>query len=235
MNNPSATTVILMIAISILGLYAAGEVNYYSCKSVLESNVDFPVITIPAIGVNEKINNVSVSQGVYHDNRSFVPANGEIVLYGHRTLQGSPFLRLDQLDYGDTVTLNWPEIGEINYTVINKTIVPENEELKYSDENSNIFLITCDPIGSTANRLIVEGNMISINKLNSQIIKENPQKYNSLIIIIIFLTFGSIISYFYLKSNRIYLIATVLTITAILVYFYFFPIPSDIIYSRVIG
>lgn len=235
MNKPTITTAILVILMFIIGLYVIGEVNYYSAKSIKEKNIDCPVVTIPSIGVNEKVNNISISNGVYHENKSFTPINGEVILYGHRTLQGSPFLRLNELNKGDTITLNWPNIGEVNYTVVNKTVVPENTELKYTNEDNNILLITCDPIGSTANRLIIEGNLTSVEELNNQIIKENPNQYNSIIIIVVFLISGLIISYFYWKDNRIYLTVTLMIITAILIYFYFFPIPSEIIYSRIIG
>lgn len=233
MNKPTISTIILIIVLAIIGLYAAGEVNYYSTKIISENNIDSPVVIIPSIGVNEKINNVSISQGVYHENKSFTPTNGEVVLFGHRTLQGSPFLRLNELNLGDTITLDWPGIGEVNYTVINKTVVPESTIMNYSNEDNNIFLITCDPIGSTANRLIIEGNMTSVEDLNMSVIQDNPQQYNALIIIIVFLAFGLVLSYFYSKENRIYLLITVLIIAAILIYFYFYPIPSDIIYSKI--
>lgn len=79
--------------IIILGLYAAGEVNYYSSKIAIEKNIDSPVVNIPTIGIEEKINNVSLSQGVMHDAKSFTPTNGDVILSGHRTLQGYPFLK----------------------------------------------------------------------------------------------------------------------------------------------
>ena len=69
----------------IIGLYALTEVNYFSYKQVAESkDVNASVVVIPAIGVFEKINNVSISQGVYIDETSNIPTKGDTVLYGHR-------------------------------------------------------------------------------------------------------------------------------------------------------
>lgn len=64
MDKPKITTIVVIICIIILGLYAAGEVNYYSSKIAIEKNIDSPVVNIPTIGIEEKINNVSLSQGV---------------------------------------------------------------------------------------------------------------------------------------------------------------------------
>lgn len=233
MEKPTIRTLIVIIVLIIIGLYAIGEVNYFSKKVVEEENITSPVVVIPSIGVHEKINNVSISQGVYHEEESFTPTNGEVILFGHRTLQGFPFLRLNELQSGDIISIQWPGIGEVNYTVTNQSIVPGSYTMNVSEDENNIFLITCDPIGSTANRLIVEGTMSSFNSINETIIHENPQQYNAAIIIAVFLAFGLLLTYFTPTNNRIYVLTAVAIITVILIYFYLFPIPSDIIYSKI--
>ena len=150
------STVIVIICIIIIGLYAAGEVNYFSQKTVSEKNITSPVVLIEKVGINEKINNVSLSQGVMLDEKSGIPTQGDVVLFGHRTLQGSPFLRLNEVNNGDTITLEWPGIGEVKYSVTNKKIVPATYKLETNQSGNHILLITCDPIGSTENRLIIE-------------------------------------------------------------------------------
>ena len=62
MDRPTITTVIVIICLLIIGLYAMGEVNYFSSKIVVERNVEAPTIIIDSIGVHEKINNQSLSQ-----------------------------------------------------------------------------------------------------------------------------------------------------------------------------
>ena len=233
MNKPTISTVIVIICLLIIGLYAMGEVNYFSSKVAVERNLDAPKIIIPSIGVDENINNETLNLGVLSDPSENIPTENPVVLYGHRTLQGSPFLRLNELGNGDTFMLEWPGIGELTYRVFDTKIVPATYELNAVGEN-NTYLITCDPIGSTENRLIVQGELIEQNPLNTTILKNNPQESNALIITAIFLVIGLIFSLIYPKDNRIYILATVLIISAILFYFYINPIPSEIIYDKII-
>ena len=211
-----------------------GEVNYFSSKVAIERNLEAPTIVIPSIGVNEKINNVSLSQGVLHEPTSYNPTQGDVLLFGHRTLQGSPFLRLNEISEGDTLVLEWPGIGEVNYKVINSTIVPATYQLDAVSGGDKLYLITCDPIGSTENRLIIEGQLSSVNPINEQIIKDNPQASNAILITAVFLIIGLIFSFFYPKEHRKYILATVLIIFAILLYCCINPIPSEIIYDKII-
>lgn len=234
MKKPSITTIIVIICILIIGLYAMGEVNYFSSKITVERNVDSPVIYIPSIGVDEKINNVSLSQGVLHELNSYTPTQGDTLLFGHRTLQGSPFLRLNELKAGDTLILEWPGIGELTYNVINSKIVPATYELNAQEGGDKLYLITCDPIGSTENRLIVEGELTATNPINNEIVQNNPQESNAIIITAIFLAVGLIFSFIYPKDNRIYILATVLIVTAILLICCVNPLPSELIYDKII-
>ena len=232
-EKPTALTVILIIVIAILGLYALGEVDYYSMKTAYEKNVEYPVLTIPAIELSEKINNNSLSQGVYMPPESYKPYTGDMIIYGHRTLQGSPFLRLDEITDGDKLVFQWPGIGEVNYTVKEKKVVPSTYKLRNNLDGTKVYLITCDPIGSTANRLIIEGEKNSTGPVQEKILRENPKQNYGLIIAIIFLIGGLALSLIYNKDNRIYLIITVLIVSGIIFYFYFFPIEPDIIFSKI--
>ena len=233
MNKPSISTIIVIVCLLIIGLYAMGEVNYFSSKIVAEKNIDSPKILIPSIGVYEKINTESLNHGVLSDPGENIPTENPVILYGHRTLQGSPFLRLNEVGIGDTFMLEWPGIGGLTYKVINTTIVPAAYELQPNGENST-YLITCDPIGSTENRMIVQGELIQESSLNTEIIKNNPQEFNAVIITAIFLIIGLAFSYFYPKENRIYILATVLIISAVLFYCCMNPIPSELIYDKII-
>lgn len=233
MNKPSISTIIVIVCLLIIGLYAMGEVNYFSSKIVAEKNIDAPKILIPSIGVDEKINTESLNRGVLSDPGENIPTENPVILYGHRTLQGSPFLRLNEVGIGDTFMLEWPGIGGLTYKVINTTIVPAAYELEPNGENST-YLITCDPIGSTENRMIVQGELIQESPLNTEIIKNNPQEFNAVIITAIFLIIGLAFSYFYPKENRAYILATVLIITAVLFYCCINPIPSELIYDKII-
>lgn len=233
MKKPTISTIVIIICILIIGLYAMGEVNYFSSKIAVERNLDSPVIIIPSVGINEKINSESLNQGVLIDPSSNIPTKDYIVLYGHRTLQGSPFFKLNELEKGDLLTLEWPGVGELNYTVTDKVIVPGTANAPTGDGDS-LFLITCDPIGSTENRIIVEGNLISQGPINNEILADNPQESTAFLISLAFLIIGSIFAYINPKDNRIYILAAVWIISAMLFYFCINPIPSEIIYEKII-
>lgn len=211
-----------------------GEVNYFSSKIAVERNIESPAIVIPSIGVNEKLNNESLSQGVLHEPTSYAPLEGDVLLFGHRTLQGSPFLRLNELSIGDELLLEWPGTGELVYNVINSTVVPAEYQLNAEEGGNSIYLITCDPIGSTANRLIIQGELKDTQPVNTTILKNNPQESNALIISAIFLIVGLVFSLIYSKEQRIYILAVVLIISAILFYCCINPIPSELIYDKII-
>ncbi|WP_295612057.1 class E sortase [uncultured Methanobrevibacter sp.] len=234
MNRPSISTIIVIICILIIGLYAAGEVNYFAHKTVTEKNITSPIVMVDKVGINEKMNNQSLDLGVMIDEKSSIPTKGDVVIFGHRTLQGSPFLRLNELENGDIITLEWPGVGEVNYTVTNKTIVPATYHLNVNETGNKVLLITCDPIGSTENRLIIEGQRGNVSGIDEKIIHDNPQESNAWIISGLFLIIGLVISFVYPKDSRPYILATVLIISIILFYFCFNPISSQLIYDKII-
>ena len=229
------TTIIVIIAFLIIGLYALTEVNYFSYKQVAESkDVNASVVVIPAIGVFEKINNVSISQGVYIDETSNIPTKGDTILYGHRTLQGSPFLRLDALKKGDVVSVEWPGIGEVNYTVKKSEIIAPtnfidlNESHANDVNNQDLYLVTCHPIGSSAQRLVVTAELDSISPINETVLEQNPQAHWAWLITAGFLILGLIVAYFTPADERKIILAVVIAITIVLAYFCIFPISSQV-------
>lgn len=229
------TTIIVIIAFLIIGLYALTEVNYFSYKQVAESkDVNASVVVIPAIGVFEKINNVSISQGVYIDETSNIPTKGDTVLYGHRTLQGSPFLRLDTLKKGDVVTVEWPGIGEVNYTVKESEIIAPTNFLDLNESHANdvnsqdLYLVTCHPIGSSAQRLVVTAELDSISPINETVLEQNPQAHWAWLITAGFLILGLIVTYFTPAEERKIILAVVIAITIVLAYFCIFPMSSQV-------
>ncbi len=47
-----------------------------------------------------------------HDAKSFTPTNGDVTTVRTQNYSGSPFLRLNELNNGDVITLEWPESGK---------------------------------------------------------------------------------------------------------------------------
>ena len=53
---------------------------------------NLPNVEVSSINLNEKINTESLDNGVLLDPKDNVPTNDSIVLFGHRTQNGGPFL-----------------------------------------------------------------------------------------------------------------------------------------------
>ncbi len=230
------STLFVVVGLLIISLYCLIEVNYYvSAQEITKNTSDSPYVTIPKIGVEQVINNKSIDYGVYHEPASSKPGSGTVILFGHRTLHGSPFLNLDKLTAGDNITVEWPGIGDVDYTVMNSTIVPASYRMSV-DQGNVLFLITCYPLGSSAQRLIIEakqGNIYPISKTEK---KPNPQApYASLIILGFFLV-GTFLSYIYpVKDERLIIFIATVALTIFLVVGYFFQIPTDGIESALLN
>lgn len=158
--NTKVSAIVIVLIILIAGFFAMSVTSSY-VDDYYSTYADVPSISIPSINVNEEINDVSLSEGVYIDEQSQYPTQGDVVLFGHRTENGAPFLKLNELKKGDKITLKWPDIGPVNYTISSSKIVPESYLLKlneshefYCEKHQQLYLITSHPIGSSAKRLI---------------------------------------------------------------------------------
>jgi LPXTG-site transpeptidase (sortase) family protein len=219
----------------IISLYFLVEVNYYSGLEDSETNrSDTPYLLIPSIGIEQSINNKSVDYGVYHEPQSATPGNGTVVLFGHRTLHGSPFLNLDQLKPGDNVTLAWYGVGNVEYRVINSSIVPASYRLSV-EQGYVLFLITCYPLGSTKQRLVIKAQQEHIYPYKPP--GESPddlQEYYALALIAEFFSGGMILSFFYpVKDERYILALSTVALSMFLVMGYLFPTPAIGIESQI--
>jgi len=127
-------------------------------------------LEIPKIGVNavvvEGTGDNSIRKGVGHQARSSTPGplpgmGDNFSLAGDRVLYGAPFLKLNNLAEGDVIKVK-TTYAEFEYSVYSKKIIePEDTSILASPGFESITLITCDPIWSTAHRLIVQGRMTS--------------------------------------------------------------------------
>lgn len=227
------STFFIIAGMVIISFYALVEVNYYSAtQNISQKPGDTPYVIIPKIGVDEAINNKSVDYGIYHEPQSAKPASGTVVLFGHRTLHGSPFLKLDQLQPGDNVTLEWPGVGYVEYTIENSVIVPADYRLSVEQGNV-LFLITCYPLGSTKERLMIKAKQSNIYPIKTARIA-NPQQYYAIIIILAYMVAGTILSFLYpVKEDRAIVFLATVALTFFLVLGYFFPTPPDTLESNI--
>lgn len=86
---------------------------------------------------------------------------GNFVLASHRSLTfGRHYNRLDELEVGDSIDLETSD--QIHtYTVESKFIVTPDDlsVLEQNEEDSELTLITCEPIDTATHRLIVKAKM----------------------------------------------------------------------------
>jgi len=130
-------------------------------------NLTIPKIAIGApvlIGVDpsdKKKYDESLTQGVALMQGSSLPGlNGNIIIYGHSSATlSSPyekiFAGLNDLDSGDEVKIDYKG-NDYTYSVSNKKIV-DKDNLSVLDQTKEetLTLITCWPIGTSKQRLII--------------------------------------------------------------------------------
>ena len=227
------STFFVLLGMLIISLYGLIEVSYYaSANQLAVNNTDTPYIEIPKIGVDQAINNKSVDYGIYHDPKSAKPGFGTVALFGHRTFHGSPFLNLDKLQPGDNLTVEWPGIGNVEYEVVNSTIVPASYRLSIEQGNT-LFLVTCYPLGSSKERLMIKAKQVNTYPIQMTNKKSNNDPPYALIIILGFFMGGMLLSYVYpIKEEQYIIFLATITITLFLVIAYIYPIPPDAIESK---
>jgi LPXTG-site transpeptidase (sortase) family protein len=220
-------TVFILVGMFIISLYLLIEVDYYSYSVTLTNSNNTPYVVIPSIGVNESVNNKSIDYGVYYEPLSGLPGEGTVILFGHRTLHGSPFLNLNQLKSGDDVFLEWPGVGNVEYTVSNSTIVDASYQIPLYQGNT-LFLITCYPISSDTQRLIIGSKYDNTTPLTNPTSKPNSQSSDAFLIIASLFGGGMLLGTFYpVKEDKILIFMATIALTILLIYAYFFPVPTD--------
>jgi sortase A len=128
--------------------------------------VDIGHIAIPKIGIDQRVHE-GVEQMVIDAGPAHWPGTasfgswGNIVLAGHRTTHSEPFLRAAELAPGDEIILS-DQSGTYTYHVTGVRVV-ENTALWIVDQNPGrtLTIFTCHPIGSSAQRLIVQAQLMS--------------------------------------------------------------------------
>ena len=121
-------------------------------QSALERGVvHFPTSQLPGQSGKE-FNSNAVILG-HSGGNIFTPGN-----YKHI------FTRLKQLDIGDIFFVNYDRTQYV-YKVYKKQVVAPNqvEVLRKADRNNSMTVITCDPPGSSAKRLVIVGEQINPN------------------------------------------------------------------------
>lgn len=102
--------------------------------------------------------------GWLFSNTSTPDAGGNTVIFGHRFKYLPPIsntlFNLDKVDYGDTFTMTW-QGQNYQYVVVEKRIIePTDLSVLEPSSDSRITIVTCTPLFSTKQRLVIVGALI---------------------------------------------------------------------------
>ncbi|MGH2688913.1 MAG: sortase [Actinomycetota bacterium] len=130
-------------------------------------------IRIPKLGVSavvvEGTNATALAAGAGHYRDTPLPGEaGNVSIAGHRTMNGRPFARLDELKPGDTVVLETP-FAKHTYQLIdgfgghgNPWVTPPNDwTVVAASKDSILTLTTCHPKGSARERMIARAKLVN--------------------------------------------------------------------------
>ena len=96
---------------------------------------------------------------------SQLPRNGDVnvSIAGHRDLGNQEFYHLDKLDENSKIYLVY-EGYVFEYSYKEKKITDNKDwSIITRQGNSTVTLTTCDPVGTSMNRLVVTGKLIEVN------------------------------------------------------------------------
>jgi sortase A len=149
--------------------YKAGQIKEGSALTRLR---------IPRIGVDtvvvEGTNATALSAGAGHYRDTPLPGEpSNIAIAGHRTMNGHPFNRLDELKTGDTVILITP-FGRYTYQVVppfdghaNPWVTTPNDwSVVNQTKDAMLTLTTCHPKGSAQARLVARAKLVNSEPLS---------------------------------------------------------------------
>lgn len=149
-------------------ILTSGQVGLNPEVVIPKINVEIPVIY--GSDTDEVSIQKSLQEGVVHYTNTAVPGtNGNVAIVGHSSNnilnKGKykfAFVLLNRMDIGDTFYLQKDGV-RYTYEIYDKKIVKPTEVgvLGPQDLPATATLITCDPPGSSANRLVVVGKQIS--------------------------------------------------------------------------
>ena len=94
---------------------------------------------------------------------SFMPGEGDLVyVAGHRTTYGAPFSAVDELEPGDTITVELP-YGTVEYRVTRHRIVDDNDlSVLESRGREELVLQACHPRFFASQRYLVYARPVSV-------------------------------------------------------------------------
>jgi len=156
---------------------AVTDVNKQLVKQ--EADTTEPTIHIPKIGIkapvsfkadtiNESYFQQLLQSGTVHYPNTATPGTkGNSVIFGHSSGRWwAPgeykfiFSKLDQLETGDKIFIDYSNTRYMYEVVAERIIVPTNLSILDQDTDHQLTLLTCYPVGSNAKRLIITASQV---------------------------------------------------------------------------
>ena len=127
----------------------------------------YAIIAIPSIDIEYVVvegtdyTSLKKGPGHYPDTADPWDGTGRVGIAGHRTTYLSPFFDLDQVAAGDDIVL-LTRYGTFRYDVTETSVIPSagSGVVLEQTERPTLVLTTCHPRFSSAERLIVEADLV---------------------------------------------------------------------------
>ena len=149
------------------GVFPDGSQDGLATPNGATSRESIAILTIPSIDVDV----VVVDYFQYSDletavarmrNSATIGTVGSAVVVGHRTGFGSPFRNLDDLKIGDELDVTTRSGEQLTFAVSRTAVVSPSVDLSTFDNKDGtpqLILVTCHPEYSTAQRLVIVGEL----------------------------------------------------------------------------
>ncbi|WRS26449.1 class E sortase [Oscillospiraceae bacterium MB08-C2-2] len=139
------------------------RVDYESGSMTL----DIPRLELntPVLGDVDEETTLKKGVGLYDYAQPPGPGNRNVSIAGHRDVYGAEFLKIDTIGAGDLLYLTYQGV-KYTYEYEDTTIVAsDNWDPIRCKDFSSITLTSCDPIGTSLNRIIVTGRLIAVDAI----------------------------------------------------------------------
>lgn len=122
-------------------------------------------LDLPLLEMSDVLDQKTLNRGPSHLAGTCYPGQaGNCVIAGHRSTFTSPFRELGELQQGDTIILQDSKGGNFQYQIDRIFPVrPDQVEVISPTETATVTLITCHPLNSDRQRLIVHGHLVETN------------------------------------------------------------------------
>lgn len=156
-----------------------GQLDYSNALAILQ----LPTLNeILPVNLGSSAANLN-SAVAFVDGSSLPNSGGNTIIAGHRGYYGQTlFLNINQLKAGDLIYLYYSDQQFVYQVIGHRIIGPNDLEALQNRNGAGLTLLTCTPIPSFHDRLLIDANFVEINNIeyNSQTLNtintENAEK-----------------------------------------------------------